>query len=170
MGKITRVKARALAGTEVFGFANTGTEQVGFRVEVIDGELAGQSYPWYGYFTDASGARTLEQLKTAGWADDDDGWRAFSEKHLPGLGTTEFELVLEEEAELDESGNETGTSIRPTFINKLGVAMKNQMDANQSRAFADRMRAQFGGPRAPQGQRRAAPTAGQPGKKDDLPF
>jgi hypothetical protein len=65
--KKIRVKAKAVAGTHEWGLSNTNTEQVGMRVEILDGEFAGQALTWYGYFTDASEQRTLEQLEIAGW-------------------------------------------------------------------------------------------------------
>lgn len=162
-GRKVSIKARALEGTETFGFASTGTRQVGFRVEGLSGGegFTGEVFSWYGYFTDTSGKRTLESLKTAGWKDDDDGWRGFGNSTLPGLGSTEFELQLEEEEEEDAEGNPAGTYWRPTFINKIGVAMKEQMDAGTIKAFAAEMRAMFGGPpTAPAGRQRgaAAPT------------
>lgn len=164
MSNIISVKARAVAGTEAFGFASTGTKQVAFTVEALEGDKKGQNFPWYGFFSEKAGKRTFEQLEVAGWKSDDDGWRAFAEGKLPGLGSTEFMLQLEEEQEVDEQGQPAGTYWRATFLNRFGVAMKAQMDQSQQRAFAAEMKAMFGGggpiPSAPR-QRGAAP-AGQP--------
>ena len=174
-----RCNARAVPETHVYGFANTGTEQVGFRVECLDGILQGQSFTWYGYFTDASEQRTIEQLMIAGWTGDD-------ALNLPGLGSTEFELQLEEQEEVDErTGQVSNTFWRPTFINRIGVAMRNQMDEMQKRSFAARLNAtarNLMGGAAPQRsapQRGAAPQR-QPGRAlspppaghvdDDIPF
>lgn len=174
----TRAKARAIEGSQEWGFANTGTEQVGIRVLVLDGELKDQTFTWYGYFTENSETRTLEQLMIAGW----DGQEPMN---LPGLGATEFELQLEEQEEQDEQGNVTGAYWRPTFINRVGVAMRNKMDDGQKRAFASRLSALArtiqkpatqqsgqsartgtapagGAGRSGQQQRNAAPQGGQP--------
>ena len=146
-----RSKARAVPDSHEWGFASTGTEQVGMRVVIADGELAGQEVTWYGYFTDAAEARTLEALKIAGW----DGSNVID---LPGLGSTEFELTLEEET--DEKGK---TYLRPTFINRIGVAMRNKMDDAQKRSFAARMQALAGATKG-------ASTARKPVVDDDIKF
>lgn len=127
MSKKIRVKARALPDSHEWGFASTGTEQVGMRVTILEGEYQGE-VTWYGYFTEATEQRTLESLSVAGW----DGTDIIN---LPGLGSTEFELQLEEET--DDKGNKY---LRPTFINRIGVAMKHVMDAGAKAAFAARMR------------------------------
>lgn len=129
MTKKIRTKAKAVADSHEWGYANTGTEQVGMRVVMIGGDFDGQQVTWYGYFTEATEQRTLESLRIAGWDETDI-------INLPGLGTTEFELQLEEET--DDQG---ATYLRPTFINKIGVAMRNKMDDGQKQAFAARMRA-----------------------------
>lgn len=160
MSKKIKVKARATAESHEWGFASTGTEQVGMRVEILDGELAGNHVTWYGYFTDATEERTLDALKVAGW----DGSDIIN---LPGLGSTEFELVLEEE--IDDRGN---TYLRPTFINRIGVAMKSKMDAQQKAAFAARMRARVQQPAAPRQAQRAPQkqAVSTPAASDDIPF
>lgn len=148
-----RCKARAVPSSHDFGYSpEKGTEQVGMRVQILDGELEGQTYTWLGYFTEASEDRTLEQLRTAGW----DGTDFLS---LPGLGSTEFELQLEE-----ETGQKDGTLYwRPTFINRMGVAMKNSMDAQQRAAFAARLRSKIGvaGTRPAQGANGSRKPAGR---------
>ena len=150
MSKV-RVKARVVAGSEVFGFSsNTNTEQVGVRVEVLEGEHAG-FYAWYGFFTEKAGERAIESLKTMGWNED---WNAFSRGELPGLGDTEFELTLEWETPQD--GGEGFW--RATFINRIGVAMKKKMDQAEAMDFGRRMRALYGGAQAqPQTQQRGQP-------------
>lgn len=154
-----RCRAKAIPDSHVFGYANTGTEQVGILVECLDGEFKGKQFTWYGFFTPAAEERTLEQLMIAGW----DGTDVIN---LPGLGTTEFELQLEEQEDHDENGSPAGTFWRPTFINRIGVAMRNQMDDQQKRAFAARLNAlarnMRGGAAQQQRQQRAA--------KDDILF
>lgn len=136
-----RIKARAIAGSQEWGYASTGTEQVGIRITLIDGDWSGQSVTWYGFLTDNAEARTLEQLEIA-------GWDKSSVIDLPGLGSTEFELELEEET--DDQGN---TYMRPTWINRIGVAMKKKMDDTARRALAARLAALTGARPAPAAQR-----------------
>lgn len=138
--KKVRVKARAIPDSHEWGYStNTNTEQVGMKVEILDGEFVGQFLTWYGYFTEKSEDRTLEQLEIA-------GWNKSSVIDLPGLGSTEFELILEEQEDQDEHGNPAGAYWRPTFINRIGVAMRNKMDEMQKRAFAARIGARVGAP------------------------
>lgn len=152
--RTVKVKAKAVPDSHEWGFANTKTEQVGMRCTIIGGESDGQSVTWYGYFTPKSEERTLEQLRIAGW----DGSDIIN---LPGLGSTEFELVLEEQEEQDEHGNPAGTYWRPTFINRIGVAMRNKMDDAQKRAFAARLGALAGA---------AAPAGGRPAGRHGARF
>ncbi len=147
MKRKIRVKARAVPDSQEWGFASTGTEQVGIRIILIDGEMQGESVTWYGFLTENAEQRTLEQLEIA-------GWNKSSVIDLPGLGSTEFELQLEEEP--DEKGN---VYLRPTFINRVGVAMKNKMDDGQKRAMAARLAALVGArPQAGRPAQRPAPT------------
>jgi hypothetical protein len=170
--KVIRHKARAVPNSHEWGFSpNTGTEQVGIRITLIGGDLDGQAVTWYGFFTENSEQRTLEQLEIA-------GWDKSSVIDLPGLGSTEFELQLEEEP--DEKGN---VFLRPTFINRMSVMMKNKMDETQKRALAARLGALVGArPAARPAQRSAPATNGgtrlpsqyaeepPPHTDDDIPF
>lgn len=154
-----RCKARARPGEFEFGHAGTGIPQVGVRIDLLDGELQGQIVTWYGYFTEKSQDRTLDQLEIAGWngADGNDF------VNLTGLGSTEFELQLEEEDDKDEQGNPAGTYWKPAFINRMGVAMRDKMDANAKLAFAAELRGAILS-RKPRGtqpaQQRRAPAPG----------
>lgn len=169
-----RSKARAVPGSQEWGTANTGTEQVGFRLQLIGGDLDGQFFTWYGFFTEASEERTLESLRIAGWDGD------FANiLDLPGLGSTEFEVQLEDQT--DKNGapvinQETGEPyLKPTFINRIGVAMKNVMGAQEKAAFAQRMRARYGasqsGRTPPRSSGRSGPdTTSPPPLDDDIAF
>lgn len=126
-------KARAIPDSHDLGYSpEKGTPQVGIRVSVLDGELEGQADTWIGYFTEASEARTIEQLQIAGW----DGVNI---AEMAGLGTTEFHLQYEEET------YNNVTRWKPTFINRIGVMMKNSMDDAQRREFAALIRSRMGG-------------------------
>jgi hypothetical protein len=168
MKRTLRTKARALPGEHDWGTSGTGTQQVGIRVEVIQGDphdeiKTGSQWTWYGYFTEKSGERTLESLEIAGWnSNPGDDFI-----NLVGLGSTEFELTFEEEEDVDEQGNPAGSYWKPGFINRAGVAMRNKMDDGAKRAFAADMhglilaRKQSKGGAAPAQQQRQAPQSNQ---------
>lgn len=126
MANKIRVKAQAVAGSHDFGVASTGTEQVGIAVKVLEGDFAGQTFSWYGYFTDEATELTVKALRTAGW----DGTDFVS---LPGLGSTQFELVLVEE----ERNGEFKWNAR--FINQIGVPMAERMGDAKKLALAKRI-------------------------------
>jgi hypothetical protein len=141
------VKARAVADSHEWGLADTGTEQVGVLLELLEGEHSGQRVTWYGYFTEASEDRTLESLRIAGWNGND-------LLNLPGLGSTEFQLTMTEE----ENQNTGQVFWKASFINRIGVAMRNVMDERQKAAFAARMRAKTGSGVGGQRAQRSAPS------------
>jgi hypothetical protein len=122
-----RVKAKAVAGSHEFGVAGTGTEQIGLRVQVLEGEHEGQEFVWYGYFSEAAVEMTLQALKTSGWDGSDF-------VNLPGLGSTMFSLTLQ-----DETNQQGENVLRATFINPLGVPMKEKMDDSAKAALAKRI-------------------------------
>lgn len=126
--KKDKVKARAIAGSHVFGVASTGTEQVGMRLSVIDGPRAGEEFVWYGSFTENSVEITLSGLKAAGWDGSD-----FA--NLPGLGSVDCMLTLQEEERRDSGA----LYWRAAFINPIGIAMKEQLDAAGVAALAKRV-------------------------------
>ena len=140
-----RVTAKAIPGSHDFGVAGTGTEQVGVRVQALDGELAGQEFVWYGFFTEASVEMTLAALKTAGWDGEDF-------VNLPGLGSTTFSLTLQEEV-----GQDGETRLRATFINPLGVPMKEKMDDRAKNALAARIAKMTGKPATTAARRNTIP-------------
>lgn len=155
-----QAKGQAVPGSHEWGYANTGTEQVGVRVTLLDGEHKGHTCSWYGYFTEKSEERTKEQLKIAGWDDTQE-----NVIDLPGLGSTEFSFSYEE-----ETNDQGDVYLSGSFMNRIAVAMKNKMDDQQKKAFASRLR----GASAPT-QRRAPRSNGSdfdapPPRDEDLGF
>lgn len=150
-------KARAVPDSHEWGYASTGAEQVGVRLSIIDGEHAGKSCVWYGYFTEKAEERTKDQLRIAGWDDTKE-----NVIDLPGLGSTEFSLAYEEEVT-----PEGDVYLKGDFINRISVAMKNKMDDAQKRSFAARLRGSSTAPtpRRQNGQQQER----QPGE-DDIKF
>lgn len=148
-----RAKARALAGTQEFGKSSNGNEQVGLRLQIIGGEFDGQMVTWYGTFSAAAEERTIEQLQIAGWDGTD-----FA--NLSGLGSTEFEVALEEYEGQDDETGEHFTWLKAKWLNRLVVTMKNAMNATEKESFAQRMQARYGRG-APTGQRTQQRANGQ---------
>lgn len=121
---------RAKAVGAELGYTSKGHEQVAVAVEFLDGPNAGKSMTWYGYFTERTADRSLESLMIAGWDGED-------LSALTGVGTTEFEVVVE----LDTYEGKTKPRIQ--WINRLfgtGPALKNKMDAGARSSFAERMK------------------------------
>lgn len=170
-----RAKARAIANSHDFGVSGNDNEQVGLRVQVIGGDLDGQSFPWFGTFSPAAEERTIEQLQIAGWTGEDI-------IRLPGLGTTEFEVQFEEYEDYNDEGAPY-TYIKAKWLNRLSVGMKNAMNEGQKASFAQRMAARMGkaapAPRGGQqtrgnGQRSQPSSRGQQNEydyqDDDIPL
>lgn len=165
-----RAKARAIAGSQEFGKSSNDNEQVGLRLQLVGGEFDGQMVTWYGTFSPAAEKRTIEQLQIAGWNGED-----FA--NLPGLGATEVELQLEEYEGQDQETGEHFTWLKAKWINRIGVTMKNAMNASEKESFAARMQQRYGKGGATQqrrpaqnGQRRNAPRDDewQPPNDEDL--
>lgn len=150
-------RAAALEGR--LGVTGTGADQVAVRFALLD--MDGQQVTWYGYFTEKTEERTIESLRIAGWL----GTDLSDLSDLSRNDTPEVYLVIEHEN--DPNGVER---MRVRWVNAAGgIAMKNAMDPEQSRAFAARMRAkvqafdaQRGKPVAPRPA--AAPVASAPAK------
>jgi hypothetical protein len=157
------------------GRTGTGKEQLGVQFQLVD--PPGERLTWYGYFTDGTFDRTIESLRSCGWAGSD--LAEFQGDVLPQGFDQEVELVVKHE---EYNGK---VSARIAFINSGGgLAMKEALDATQARAFAARMKGRIvaldrssGAPR--QQQRRPAsngpPTPDEPpggfdGGGDDIPF
>jgi hypothetical protein len=146
-----RFRAKALEGD--YGTANTGTEQVAVLCE-LEG---GTRLTWYGYLSEAAVDRTLEALQIMGVTD---------LETLAGLGSQEFEAVVDEE----EYNGKTSTRIK--FINRLGsggVALKSRMSDAQKKGFASRFKGKFLALQQKSGAA-PAPRASAPVDNDDIPF
>ncbi len=123
-------KARAVDGD--FGHAGTGTRQVAVSFEVTDGEAKGAHITWYGFFTQSTGERTLESLRHCGCTFPGDVLT-----DLTGLGSTEVELVIEE-----EEGENGAVRPRVRWVNRIGggVALGSRMTEAEKRQFSAEMR------------------------------
>ena len=130
------------------GYSSTNNEQVAVTLEFLDGgeDVEGRQMTWYGSFSEKVVTRTFESLRLLGWQGDD-------VSDLSGIGSTEAFAVVGYED--DREGN---TRARVKWINGSGgVALKNRMDEDAARAFAERMKGHVLAHRAKGGAAAARP-------------
>ncbi len=144
-------RAQAIKGSAKLGKSNTGTEQVGVQLALLDADGVETDYTigWYGYFTDGTFDRTIESLRNMGWQGD-------NLADLSTVGSKACEIVVDFE---EYQGRR---SLKVKFINSAGrrtVAMKNEMDAGAAAAFAARMRGQVVAANGGKASRTATPSA-----------
>lgn len=151
-----KYRARAVDGE--YGRTSKGGEMVAVRFEVTQGPAEGQHLTWYGYFTEKTGARTIESLRYCGCTFPGD-----DVTNLEGLGDAEVELDVQVEHD------DRGPRSRVRWVNSLGRkgALKEEarMDAGEKRAFAAQMRGLVRAAPKP-----AAPPAPRRRPEDDVPF
>jgi hypothetical protein len=123
-------RARGAIGSAQLGHTNDGAPQLAAAFIISEGEHAGKSVPWYGYFTDKTKKRTLESLRIAGWSNDDIG-------DIEGFGDTEVDIVVEHN---EWDGKVTA---RVAWVNRAGsggVALRNPMSDAERKAFAAKLK------------------------------
>jgi hypothetical protein len=119
---------KARAKEWALGHSKNGKEQVAVLFEITQGEHAGKSYTWFGFFTDQTTDRTLDSLRHCGWDGDN-----FVE--LKGLDANEVEIVID----TDEYEGKPRTKVQ--WVNRPSrLAMREQMSGQEVSAFAARMR------------------------------
>ena len=157
-------KHPARAVSAVLGIANTGTEQVAIEYEFTDGPNKGRRISHYAYFTDKAMERSVETLRISGFR----GNELTDLSSLSGPDTPVVQLVIEME---DYQGE---LQPRVKWVNRLGgPAVKQVMDENQARDFANRMRGHLAAYDSQHGSApRSAPSPKKPanGSADGLPF
>lgn len=109
--------------------AGTGTEQIGVMLSITEGEHAGESITWYGFFTEATAERTIKALRLLGWQGDD-------LTDLTGIDVNEVSIVIEHEED-----NKGKVHARVKWINGPGsLAMKETLDPKDARSLSARMK------------------------------
>ena len=154
---------RAKALEAKLGLSANGNEQVGVRFGLLDRE--GESITWYGTFTEAAFEIAMRGLRAAGWTGDD-----LSDLSSLSGETPQVNLVIDHETYKGK------TAAKVKFINSAGIAMRQALDVNQARAFAERMKGkvvlfnqQAGTPRAKQPVRAATDNGPPPPEDTDAP-
>lgn len=145
---------KARAKEWALGLSSTSKEQVAVLFEITQGEHAGKSLTWFGYFTEQTTDRTLDSLRHCGWDGDN-----FVE--LKGLDANEVEIVVDEE----EYEGKTRTKVQ--WVNRPSrLAMREQMNGQAAAAFAAKMRGRALQHKAKYGAQ-PAPTAAKPAAQRD---
>lgn len=109
------------------GTSSKGGEQIGLLFEITAGEFAGEKITAYKSFSESAFPWTEKALKALGW----DG-KDFED--FTGLGEKTAQIEVEKDT------YEGKTKLKVSWINPIGVAMKNEMTSGQKRSFAERMR------------------------------
>jgi hypothetical protein len=149
-------RARGIKGSQKFGRASTGNDQVAVRfVEVDDEGKPGAGMAWWvGTFSENATERTVDSLLAAGW----DGRDLAT---LDGLGSEIVEVELEEHEYTNRDGEEK-VGLRIAWVNRPGrFAFKDALDTTAVRAMGHALRgivahlqqkhAKKGAPPAPSG-------------------
>lgn len=128
-------KAKAIGG--MYGTSKQkGTPFVRVSFAVTEGDYAGHSVGWDGYFTPNTEARTLDSLRYCGCNFPNDDL-----SNLAGIEKNEVSIVIEHERWNDEKTGEEKARARVAWVNSPGgIPDDQQMDANQLAAFAARMK------------------------------
>lgn len=143
--------------TAALGIASTGSEQIAVELEVLDPDYAGQRITWFGFFTEATEARTFEALRHLGWKGDE-------LTDLGGIDQNEVRIVCDNETYQGQ------TRLKVQWINAPGgLALKTPMTPEQVRAFAARMKSKAGASRAKMGTQSNGQDAPMP-TDEDAPF
>jgi len=163
-------RAKALANTAQFGVTPAkGTDFIRIQFQITDGEFAGQSLAWDGYFTGEATKRTVDSLQYAGCT-----FPGNDITNLEGLGTTEVSIDVEHESY--EKDGQAKTYAKVAWVNSLhrGVSPELQMNAGQKESFKQRMMGQLvvakqakPGVASPSG---SAPQSQATGTGDKIPF
>ncbi len=125
------------------GQAGTKTEQIGVRLQIVDGEYKGKSMLWYGFFTDKAIETTIKAMRALGFTGNE-----LKDCSSMYMGTAM--AVVEH-----ETGEDGKTRSRVRWINGADVMMKEAYEGNDLAAFSARMRGAFA--RMPGGAPAAAP-------------
>lgn len=117
------------------GAANSGTDQIGLALEVVDDEkMNGKQLSCYLFFTDGTIEKTIKALHALGWDNDDLG------KLAPSVFSGVAQAVIEHEADKDREGRIIGYRVRVAWINPIGVAMKTLHGAGDVKRLSDRVK------------------------------
>jgi len=139
---------RAIKGSEQYGYAKTGTPQVGIDLEFIGGEHEGATATTVLYFSENAKKYAFERLRALGWSGDDVG-------DLTGIDTNEAQATVTYES--FEGKERMKVDIR---TGGGGMRFEKTMDAAQRRAFGAQLRGDAAASRPAGAPASRAPAAG----------
>jgi hypothetical protein len=124
----------AIARTHQWGETKAGTRQIALEFEIVEGDFANRTVPWFGYFSDKTWERTCESLRYCGWKGDD----------LADLGALDYQVqIVVEHNEYDGK-----CFPRVAWVNRLGsghIKLQKPLPQEELRRFAARMRSRAAG-------------------------
>lgn len=151
-------KAKPIAAK--YGKSGTGIHQIGVRLEITDGEFAGESRVWYGSFTPKAEKLTFQAMEAMGYT----GGNPLDLSCL----TEPVSIVVDYE---EYNGEER---LKVKFVNRLGgITMKEDLSAADAQSFADHFKGGYAMYKAGDGSGGSAgPTEHDPPpiSDDDIPF
>ena len=112
------------------GYTNDNKPQVAVLLEIVEGEHAGLTLTWYGYFTEKTETGTLRSLRLLGFKGDD----------LTDLSSVNGQAPCTIQAEADLKGV---IHAKVRWIGGGALALKNVMTADQKAAFSASMKAKL---------------------------
>jgi hypothetical protein len=165
-----------------FGEAKTGTKQVLMQFKILDGEHAGRTVPWIGYFTANTVDTTLKALRTAGMKGDD-------LSKLMGDNAQELNQAVQIVVEMKPNADGSKSYPAVRWVNSpgggAGFSLKKPMAKSDMLKFASQMKSRLkatpevsgvepgesAGEDDPFGSPTSRPPSGAPpASDDDIPF
>ena len=136
MSQIEAGKYKAKAKQWELGLTKGDNDQICVQFEIVEGDHAGRTLNWFGYFSDKTMKRTLEALRYCGWMGDDID-------RLDGMGELTVEIVVEMKEQTE--GKHAGKVFPEVrWVNQLGsggpIKLEKPMDVGQRKMFAAKMR------------------------------
>lgn len=145
-----------------FGWTSNRNAQIGIRLRITDGPLKDKTLLYYGTFTDAAKEYTIKALRALGMYGDD----VFKDISQIYNGVVANAVYAHETFEGVKRG-------KVNWINGADVVMKDEMDENDLKTFAQRLRGDMkrfpGGGKAPATSSSSTPPQSQQRSRDEAP-
>lgn len=145
-----------------------GTDFVRITFKITDGDFAGRSVVWDGYFTDNTTERTIESLQHCGCT-----FPGNDITNLAGIDSNDVIVIVEHQKFTEQETGAEKTFARVAWVNAAtrGIATELQMDPATKASFTEKMRGAIAFKKA---GKQAAPSGSAPAPasdtSDDIPF
>ncbi len=114
------------------GYAGTKNEQIGARLRIIDGPLKGKTMLWYGSFSENAQEFTIKAMRAMGFTGNDPS-------DLSSMINNDVQAI----AVVQHDEYQGKKRAKVAWINGADVQMKDEMNQDELKAFAHRMRGVF---------------------------